>query len=81
MLYIHALWPNFDQTRVTVAAKQTGAAVDRTALMEQHRAARAKRDAAALDSDEYRAAAEEIARIEITIARLEEPPTKAPPKG
>jgi transcription elongation GreA/GreB family factor len=47
---------------------------DRGALMEQHRAARARRDAAALGSDEYRAAAEEIARIEVAIARLEEPP-------
>ena len=42
--------------------------------MEQHRAARARRDAAPLESDEFRAAAEEIARIEIEIARREEPP-------
>ena len=47
---------------------------DRDALMEQHRAARARRDAAPLESDEFRAAAEEIARIEIEIARREEPP-------
>jgi hypothetical protein len=49
----------------------------REGLMELHRAARARRDAAALGSDEFRAAAEEIARIEIEIARIEEPPVPA----
>jgi hypothetical protein len=48
----------------------------REALMEQHRAARARREAAPLGSDAYRAAAEEIARIEVEIARIEEPPPK-----
>jgi hypothetical protein len=42
-------------------------------LMEQHVAARARREAAALGSDEYRAAAEEVARIEVAIAAMEEP--------
>jgi hypothetical protein len=42
-------------------------------LLDQHRAARARRDAAALGSDEFRAAAEEIARIEVALNRLEEP--------
>jgi hypothetical protein len=44
--------------------------------MEQHRAARARREAAPLGSDAYRAAAEEIARIEVEIARIEEPPPR-----
>ena len=47
---------------------------DRGELMERHRVARARRDAAALGSDEFRQAAEEVARIEIEIARREEPP-------
>jgi hypothetical protein len=48
--------------------------------MERHVVARAKRDAAPLGSDEYRAAAEEIARIEVAVAQLEEPPPAKPPK-
>jgi hypothetical protein len=42
--------------------------------MERHRAARARREAAPLGSDAFRDAAEEVARIEIAIAQLEEPP-------
>ena len=42
--------------------------------MEMHAAARRRREAAALGSDEFRAAAEELARIEIHIASIEEPP-------
>ena len=42
--------------------------------MEQHAAARERRNVAPLGSPEYRAAAEEIARIEIAIAQLEESP-------
>lgn len=49
----------------------------RQELMEEHRAARARRDSAALGSDEYRAAAEEVARIEIAISELEEPDPEA----
>lgn len=48
----------------------------RAELMELHAAARRRRDAAPLGSEEYRAAAEEVARIEIQIARIEEPPPK-----
>jgi hypothetical protein len=54
-------------------AKGARALPDRSKLMEQHVQARARRDEAALGSDEYRAAAEEIARIEVAIAKLEEP--------
>ena len=42
--------------------------------MEEHARARQRRDAAALGSEEFRAAAEEVARIEIAIAQAEEPP-------
>ena len=35
------------------------------------------REAASLGSDEYRAAAEEVARIEVQIARIEEPQAPA----
>ena len=45
----------------------------RDALLVEHREARARREAAALGSDAYRAAAEDIARIEVQINRLEEP--------
>ena len=56
-------------------AKQKAAKPDRSKLMEQHAQARARREAAALGSDEFRDAAEEIARIEVAIAKLEEPST------
>ena len=49
----------------------------RAELMAQHAEARRRRDAAVLDSPEYRAACEEIARIEIAIARAEEPPARS----
>lgn len=49
----------------------------RTRLMEQHIEARRKRDAAVLDSEEFRSASEEIARIEVAIAAAEEPAPKA----
>jgi hypothetical protein len=45
--------------------------------MELHAAACRRRDSSALGSDDYRAAAEEVARIEIEIARIEEPAPKA----
>ncbi|MGI8929635.1 MAG: hypothetical protein ACR2H0_09280 [Candidatus Limnocylindrales bacterium] len=48
--------------------------------MQQHVAARARRDASPLGSDGFRAAAEELARIEIAIARMEEPPPSVPTK-
>jgi hypothetical protein len=50
------------------------ATATRESLMEEHAVARARREAAPLGSDEFRAAAEEVARIEIAIAALEEPP-------
>lgn len=62
------------RSRATTSATGAGFGAGRDNLMEKHRAARARRDAAALGSDEFRAAAEEIARIEIEIARREEPP-------
>ena len=46
----------------------------RESLMVRHREARERRETAPLGSDEYRAAAEEVARIEIAIAELEETP-------
>ena len=49
-------------------------APDRAPLMEKHAAAKARRDAAALGSAEFTAAAEEVARLEVAIAALEEPP-------
>jgi hypothetical protein len=49
--------------------------------MRQHRDARARREAAPLDSAAYRKASEDVARIEIAIAALEEPPpAKASPQ-
>lgn len=48
----------------------------RESLMVLHRAARDRRENSPLGSDEYRAAAEEVARIEIAIAELEEPPPR-----
>ena len=49
---------------------------DRSRLMEQHADARARREAAELGSDAYREAVEEIGRIEVAIAKLEEPPAQ-----
>jgi hypothetical protein len=43
----------------------------RDQLMAQWREARRRRDAAPLGGDDFRAAAEEIARIEVAIARLD----------
>ena len=43
----------------------------REPLLADHRAARLRRDAAALGGDEFRAACDEIARIEVEIAELE----------
>lgn len=46
---------------------------DRSDLMQQHRAARARREAAPLDSEAYRQASEDVAHIEVAIAAMEEP--------
>jgi hypothetical protein len=43
----------------------------RDALMREWRAARTRRDAAELGGEAYRAACEDIARVEIEIARVE----------
>ena len=61
-------------TRNTQQAAKQPQRGDRSSLMKKHVAARARRDAAALGSDEYREAAEEVGRIEVAIAKLEEPP-------
>lgn len=50
----------------------------REELVDAHAAARARREAAPLGSDEYRAAAEEIAQLEIALNALEEPEPKLP---
>ncbi|HEY7599293.1 MAG TPA: hypothetical protein VH741_05130 [Candidatus Limnocylindrales bacterium] len=60
------------------ARAASAAPATREALMVKHAAARQRRDAARLGSDEFRAAAEEVARIEIAIAALEEPPPAGP---
>jgi hypothetical protein len=46
----------------------------RIELLARHAEAKQRREAAPLGSDEYRAASEEVARIEIAIAAAEEPP-------
>lgn len=43
----------------------------RDALLAEHVAARRRRDAAPLGSEDYRQALEEIARVEVEIARIE----------
>jgi hypothetical protein len=48
----------------------------RESLMVEHRAAIQRRAAAALGSHEYQQAAEDVARIEVAIARIEEPPVE-----
>jgi hypothetical protein len=67
----------YDQAVVEPGDEQTTGR-SRQRLMERHARQRARRDAAPLGSDEFRAAAEELARIEISIARLEEPAPAAP---
>jgi len=50
----------------------------RAELMAQHVEARRRRDAADLDSPAYRAACEDVARIEVAIALAEEPAAVSP---
>ena len=57
-----------------MSAKKT-----REELLVEHQAARRKRAEAALGSDAYRLAADEIGRIEVEIARIERAMT--PPRG
>ena len=49
----------------------------RPELLELHMAARRRRAAAALGSEAYRQAAEEIATIEVRIAEIEQPARSA----
>ena len=49
----------------------TGPTKTREGLLIDHVAARRRRDTAPLGSPEYRAALEELARIEVEIARVE----------
>lgn len=51
--------------------KPAGPTRTREELLEEHAAARRRRDAAPLGSDEYRATADEVGRIEVEIARVE----------
>lgn len=51
----------------------TDAPQSRESLLARHAAARRRRDAAPLGSAEFRAAADEVAEIEIAIAELEQP--------
>ncbi|MEA2622978.1 MAG: hypothetical protein QOH61_1888 [Chloroflexota bacterium] len=51
---------------------------DRSALMAEHAEAKRRREAAPLGSDAYRVASEDVARIEVAIAALEEPPPTIP---
>jgi hypothetical protein len=50
----------------------------RDELMERHAVACRRRDSLELGSEAFREAAEEVARIEIAIAQLEEPPPEKP---
>ena len=67
-------------TRTTAGARTTPAtAKTREGLLIEHAAARHRRDAAALGSPEFRKAIEDVARIEVEIARIERAMT--PPRG
>jgi hypothetical protein len=56
-------------------AVDTSLPATRAELLELHAAARRRRNAAPLGSDEQRAAIDEVGRIEIRIADIEQPPT------
>lgn len=53
------------------ATVDTSLPATRPELMELHRAARARRNGAALGSEPFRAAVDEIARIEVRIAAID----------
>lgn len=55
----------------------TAAAPDRSAFMAEHAAAKRRREAAPLGTDAFRLACEDVARIEVAIAQLEESPPSA----
>jgi hypothetical protein len=50
---------------------------DRSELIARHTEAKRRRDAAPLDSRDFAAAAEEVARIEVEIASREQRPAEA----
>lgn len=50
----------------------------RETLMARHAEARHRRDRAPLDSEAFQKAAEDVARIEVAIAKMEEPERPAP---
>ena len=50
----------------------------RAALLTLHAEARQRRDRSALGGSDYRQACEDIATIEVQIARIEQPAAKAP---
>ena len=54
----------------SMGAYQDFAAKSRDELLELHRAARSRREAAALGSDEYQQALEDIAAIEVAMNAL-----------
>jgi len=60
-------------------ARTTSAEKTREELLVDHAAARHRRDDAALGSAAFRKAADDIARIEVEIARIERAMT--PPRG
>jgi hypothetical protein len=60
-----------DSTVETGPAARAKPPATRDALLEQHAAARARRNAAALGSHEWEQASAEVGRIEVEIARIE----------
>ena len=58
----------------------SGQGAPREPLLARHREARRRRDAAPLNSPAYREASIDIARLEVEIARLEQPGPPAAPK-
>jgi hypothetical protein len=69
-----------DQPTKSARARRRPPVATRAELMEEHAAARQRRIRAPLGGSEYSAAAEEIARLEVAIAELEER-AAAQPKG
>jgi hypothetical protein len=55
----------------TTSSETAALPEDREALLVLHRAARRRRDAAPIESEERASAMEEIGRIEVQIARIE----------
>jgi hypothetical protein len=66
-------------TEPSATPPPSGANASRERLLVQHAEARRRRNQAALGGEEWEAASEEVARIEIEIARIER--EMVPPKG